>query len=55
MSETGSESDQASINTANYQFTETPLSMGILQARKLEWVAMPSSRSSQSRDRNQVS
>ena len=33
-----------------------PLSMGILQARILEWVAMPSSRgSSQPRDRTQVS
>ena len=32
------------------------LSMGILQARKLEWVAMPSSKgSSQPRDRTQVS
>ena len=32
------------------------LSMGILQARKLEWVAMPTSRgSSQSSDRTQVS
>ena len=33
-----------------------PLSMGILQARILEWVAMPSSReTSQSRDQTQVS
>jgi len=33
-----------------------PLSMGILQARILEWVAMPSSRgSSQPRDQTQVS
>ena len=33
-----------------------PLTMGILQARILEWVAMPSSRrSSQARDRTQVS
>ena len=33
-----------------------PLSMGILQTRILEWVAMPSSRgSSQPRDRTQVS
>ena len=56
MSETGSESDQASINSANCQFTEIPLSLGILQARILEWVAIPSSRrSSQSRDRTQVS
>ena len=35
---------------------QAPLYMGILQARKLEWVAMPSSRgSSQPRDRTQVS
>ena len=35
---------------------QSPLSMGILQARKLEWVAMPSSRdSSQPRDRIRVS
>ena len=35
---------------------QTPLSMGILQARILEYVAMPSSRvSSQPRDRTQVS
>ena len=35
---------------------QTPLSMGMLQARILEWVAMPSSRrSSQPRDRTQVS
>jgi len=35
---------------------QTPLSMGILQARILEWVAMPSSRgSSQPRDQTQVS
>ena len=35
---------------------QTPLTMGILQARILEWVAMPSSRgSSQSRDQTQVS
>ena len=35
---------------------QTPLSMGILQARTLEWVAMPSSRrSSQPRDQTQVS
>ena len=34
---------------------QVPLSMGILQARILEWVAMPSSRgSSQPRDRTQV-
>ena len=34
---------------------QAPLSMGILQARILEWVAMPSSRgSSQPRDRIQV-
>ena len=35
---------------------QAPLSMGILQARMLEWVAMPSSRvSSQARGRTQVS
>ena len=35
---------------------QAPLSMGILQARILEWVAMPSSKaSSQPRDRTQVS
>ena len=35
---------------------QAPLSMGILQARILEWVAMPSSRgSSQPRGRTQVS
>ena len=35
---------------------QAPLSMGILQATVLEWVAMPSSRrSSQSRDLTQVS
>ena len=35
---------------------QVPLSMGILQARILEWVAMPSSRvSSQPRDLTQVS
>ena len=35
---------------------QAPLSMGILQARILEWVAMPSSKgSSQLRDRTQVS
>ena len=35
---------------------QVPLSMGILQTRTLEWVAMPSSRgSSQSRDQTQVS
>ena len=35
---------------------QAPLSMGILQARILEWVAMPSSRgTSQPRDRTQVS
>ena len=36
--------------------SKAPLSMGILQARILKWVAMPSSRgSSQPRDRTQVS
>ena len=35
---------------------QTPLSLGILQARNLKWVAMPSSRgSSQPRDQTQVS
>ena len=35
---------------------QAPLSMGILQARILEWVVMPSSRgSSQPRDQTQVS
>ena len=35
---------------------QAPLSMGILQARILEWVAMPSSRGSfQPRERTQVS
>ena len=35
---------------------QAPLSMGMFQARILEWVAMPSSRgSSQPRDRTQVS
>ena len=35
---------------------QAPLSLGVLQARILEWVAMPSSRgSSQPRDRTQVS
>ena len=35
---------------------QVPLSMGILQARILEWVAMPSSRgSSQPRDHTQIS
>ena len=35
---------------------QAPLSMGILQARILEWIAMPSSRgSSQPGDRTQVS
>ena len=35
---------------------QAPLSVGILQARILEWVAMPSSRgSSQPRDQTQVS
>ena len=34
---------------------QAPLSMGILQARILKWVAMPSSRgSSQPRDQTQV-
>ena len=43
----------ATLWTAAHQ---APLSMGILQARILEWVAMPSSRgSSQPRGQTQVS
>ena len=39
-----------------YVALQAPLSMGILQVRILEWVAMPSSReSSQPRDQTQVS
>ena len=39
-----------------YVACQAPLSMGILQARILEWVAMPSSRgSSQPRHQTQVS
>ena len=35
---------------------QAPLSMGILQARMLEWIAMPSSRgSSQPKDQTQIS
>ena len=35
---------------------QAPLSMGVLQVRILEWVAMPSSRvSSQPRDQSQLS
>ena len=46
-------SDSVTPWTAAHQ---APLSMGILQARILEWVAMPSSsRSSQRRDRTLVS
>ena len=46
-------SDSATPRTVALQ---APLSMGILQARIVEWVAMPSSRgSSQPRDRTQVS
>ena len=46
-------SNSATLWTAAHQ---APLSMRILQARILEWVAMPSSRrSSQPRDWNQVS
>ena len=42
--------------TSNSLRLQAPLSMGILQARVLEWVAMPSSRgSSQSRDQTLVS
>ena len=45
--------DSAAPWTATCQ---APLSMGILQARILEWIAMPSSRgSSQLRDQTQVS
>ena len=33
---------------------QAPLSMGILQERIPEWIAVPSSRSSQPRDRTQV-
>ena len=43
-------------NPMEYIARQTPLSMGIPQARILEWVAMPSSRgSSQSRDRTNIS
>ena len=46
-------SNSATLWTAAHQAT---LSMGILQARILKWVAMPSSRgSSQPRDQTQVS
>ena len=46
-------SDSATLWTVARQ---APLSMGILQARILEWVATPSSRgSSQPRDQTQVS
>jgi len=46
------ESDSATPRIAAHQ---APLFMGILQARVLKWVAMPSSRrSSQPRDRTQV-
>ena len=46
-------SDSVTPWTVAYQ---APLSMGILQARILEWVAMPSSRGSfQPRDQTQVS
>ena len=46
-------SDSATSSTVAHQ---VPLSMGILQARILEWVAMPSSRgSSQPRDQTQIS
>ena len=39
-----------------YVAHQAPLSMGILQARILEWIAMPSSKgSSQPRDQTQVS
>ena len=46
-------SDSATLWTVAHQ---APLSMGILQARILEWVSMPSSRgSSQPTDQTQVS
>ena len=39
-----------------YVACQTPLSMGILQARILEWVAMPfSTESSQPRDQTKIS
>ena len=45
-----------SSNPMDYIAGQAPLSMGILQARILEWVTMPSTRgSSQPRDRTQVS
>ena len=47
-----SHSDSLTLWTAAPQAS---LSMGIVQARILEWVAMPSSRSSQSRDLTQAS
>ena len=44
------------FQTAGTIAHQAPLSIGILQARILEWVAMPSSRgSSQPRDWTQVS
>ena len=47
---------QSCLTLGNPIACQAPLSMGILQARILEWVAMPSSRgSSQPRDRTQVS
>ena len=46
-------SDSVTLQTVACQ---APLSMGILQARIQEWVAMPSSRgSSQSRDQTKIS
>ena len=43
----------AILRSATHQ---TPLSMGILQTRILEWIAMPSCRGScQLRDRNRIS
>ena len=45
-----------SISSRPYGACQAPLSMGILQARIPEWIAMPSSRgSSQPRDKTQVS
>ena len=50
------QSRQTLCNPMNCIALQVPLSMGILQARILEWVAMPSSRRpSQLRDRTQVS
>ena len=51
-----SHSDVSDFVTSWIVACQTPLPMGILQARILEWVAMPSSKgSSQPRDQTQVS